>query len=271
MIKAKFENDKETQYLDLPCDQETLNAKFGGGDDEIKISFFGESEFEKNLISLIRSGNRLSTINCICGFYENLPSADKTDIQDAVMNGKVFTFSDFGKLVIDRRQQDVTEYYYCPLVARVYPRDGYGGYDEYPDDYGGDFLAQYEDRIRKLIKQEELHGENLATYFSGSDGAVSKLKEIHFGTQNVDGVLYGKICVELTETLTEEENAEIKEFLIGQCADGLGEGLEQREIEIPEGIMCVSFWNADDYFMLGEEEFDKHLIEMKGDQSCQTM
>ena len=271
MIKAKFENDKETQYLDLPCDQETLNAKFGGGDDEIKISFFGESEFEKNLISLIRSGNRLSTINCICGFYENLPSADKTDIQDAVMNGKVFTFSDFGKLVIDRRQQDVTEYYYCPLVARVYPRDGYGGYDEYPDDYGGDFLAQYEDRIRKLIKQEELHGENLATYFSGSDGAVSKLKEIHFGTQNVDGVLYGKIRVELTETLTEEENAEIKEFLIGQCADGLGEGLEQREIEIPEGIMCVSFWNADDYFMLGEEEFDKHLIEMKGDQSCQTM
>ena len=271
MIKAKIENGKETQYLELPCEQETLNAKFGGGDDEIKVTFFGESEFEKNLISLIRPGNRLSTINCICGFYENLPSADKTDIQDAVMSGRVFSFSDFGKLVIDRRQQDVTEYYYCPLVARVYPRDEYGGYDEYPDDYGGDFLAQYEDRIRKPIKQEELHGENLAMYFAGSDGTVSKLKEIHFGTQNVDGVLYGKIRVELTETLTEEENAEIKEFLIGQCADGLGEGLEQREIEIPEGIMYVSFWNADDYFMLGEEEFDKHLIEMKGDQSCQTM
>ena len=271
MFKAKIETGKKTQYLEFPCDQETLNERTDGGGDEIKISFFGESKFEKKLISLIRSGNRLSTINCICGFYENLPSADKTDIQDAVMSGKVFSFSDFGKLVIDRRQQDVTEYYYCPLVARVYPRDEYGGYDEYPDDYGGDFLAQYEDRIRKLIKQEELHGENLAMYFAGSDGAVSKLKEIHFGTQNVDGVLYGKIRVELTEQLTEEEDAEIKEFLIGQCADGLGEGLEQREIEIPEGIMYVSFWNADDYFMLGEEEFDKHLIEMKGDQSCQTM
>lgn len=94
-----------------------------GGDDEIKVTFYGESEFESRLISLVRPGNRLSTINCVCGFYENLPSADKTDIQDAVMSGKVFTFSDFGKLVIDRRQQDVTEYYYCPLVARVYPRD----------------------------------------------------------------------------------------------------------------------------------------------------
>lgn len=110
MIKAKIENGKETQYLDIPCDQETLNAKFGGGDDEIKVTLSGESEFESKLISLIRPGNRLSTINCICGFYENLPSADKSDIQDAVMNGKIFSFLDFGKLVIDRRQQDVTEY-----------------------------------------------------------------------------------------------------------------------------------------------------------------
>ena len=104
-----------------------------------------------------------------------------------------------------------------------------------------------------------------------SNGTASKLKEIHFGTQNVDGVLYGKIRVELTEQLTEEEDTEIKEFLIGQCADGFGEGLEQREIEIPEGIMYVSFWNADDYFMLNEEEVDKHLIAMKGDFECQII
>ena len=271
MFKAKIENVKETLYLDLPCDQETLSAKIGGGGDEIKVTFSGESEFESKLISLIRPGNRLSTINCICGFYENLPSVDKSDIHDAVMNGRVFSFSDFGKLVIDRRQQDVTEYYYCPLVARVYRHDEYGDYGEYPDDYDGDYLAQYEDKIRKLIKQEELHGENLATYFSGSDGAVSKLKEIHFGTQNVDGIIYGKIRVELTEQLTEEEDVETKEFLIGQCADGFGEGLEQREIEIPEGIMYVSFWNADDYFMPNENKFDEYLIDMNGDQSCQIM
>ena len=97
------------------------------------------------------------------------------------------------------------------------------------------------------------------------------MKEIHFGTQNVDGILYGKIRVELNEPLNTSENAEIKEFLIGQCSDGFGEGLEQHEIEIPEGIMYVSLWNADDYFMLNEDELDKHLIEMKGDQSCQIM
>ena len=65
MIKAKIEGGKESEYLEFPCDQETLNAKIGGGGAEIKVTFFGESEFESKLISLIRLGNRLSTINCI--------------------------------------------------------------------------------------------------------------------------------------------------------------------------------------------------------------
>ena len=53
MIKVKIENGKETLYLDLPCDQEMLSAKIGGGGDEIKVTFSGESEFESKLISLI--------------------------------------------------------------------------------------------------------------------------------------------------------------------------------------------------------------------------
>ena len=65
MVKAKIENGKEALYLELPCDQETLNAKIGGGSDEIKVTFSGESEFEKRLALLIHPENRLSTINCI--------------------------------------------------------------------------------------------------------------------------------------------------------------------------------------------------------------
>ena len=50
MIKARIESGKETLYLNLPCEQEILNAKIGGGGDEIKVTFSGESEFEKRLI-----------------------------------------------------------------------------------------------------------------------------------------------------------------------------------------------------------------------------
>ena len=40
------------------------------------------------------------------------------------MNGKIFSFSDFGKLVIDRRQRDVTEYYYKDLIVEYLRKYG---------------------------------------------------------------------------------------------------------------------------------------------------
>ena len=173
-------------------------------------------------------------------------------------------------LLMNQHTNNVTEHFYCPLVASVYFRDEYGNCDDFPNEYEGDFLSPYEDRIRELIQREDgLDSENLAAYFYGSNGAVGKLKEIHFGTQNVDGVLYGSIRIELTEPLTPEETEEIREYLISQAADGYGEGIEQREIRIPDGEMYVSFWNSgDDYFMYNESEFDNYLqdLEMGGIQ-----
>ena len=77
--------------------------------------------------------------------------------------------------------------------------------------------------------------ENLAEYFDGSNSAIAKLKEVHFGTQNVSGVLYGCIRAELTEPFTEAEEAEFLDWLEGQCSDGYGEGLEQRPIRTEDG------------------------------------
>ena len=100
--------------------------------------------------------------------------------------------------------------------------------------------------------------------FDGSNGAIGKLKEVHFSTQNVDGVLYGCIRAELTAHFTAEEEAEFKDWLEGQCSDGYGEGLEQRSILVDDGDMYVSFWHGgDDWFMLNGDEFDQYLSEQK--------
>lgn len=135
----------------------------------------------------------------------------------------------------------------------------------YPDEYDGSYLAPYEERIRELIRLEDARDEdNLAAYFDGSNGAVGKLKEVHFSTQNVDGVLYGCIRAELTAPFTADEEAEFKDWLEGQCSDGYGEGLEQRSIRVEDGDMYVSFWHGgDDWFMLNGDEFDQYLSEQK--------
>lgn len=181
------------------------------------------------------------------------------------MSGKVSSIAEFDKFMLESRMEDTTEYFYCPLVANVYSRDEYGNMEDYPDEYDGSYLAPYEERIRDLIRLEDARDEdNLAAYFDGSNGAVGKLKEVHFSTQNVDGVLYGCIRAELTAPFTAEEEAEFKDWLEGQCSDGYGEGLEQRSIRVEDGDMYVSFWHGgDDWFMLNCDEFDEYLSEQK--------
>jgi len=236
MLYAIIEHDKNTLVLEFPCRRTTMAEHLASIgirtpahdikciDDEdapIKVKIYGESEFGKKLASFVSPENTLSGINSFCEIYHNMPYANKLDVQEAVLNGEVSSLKEFGQLMMNRRQQDTTEHYYCPLVATVYNYNYYGDLEEYPDEYDGEFLAPYEDRIRELIQREEALDEtNLAEYFDGSNGAVAKLKEIHFSTQNVDGILYGSIRVELTEPLTAEEDEEIKEYLVGQMADG---------------------------------------------------
>ena len=59
-----------------------------------------------------------------------------------------------------------------------------------------------------------------------------------------------------------EANKEWINELIGQAADGFGEGLEQREIKTNDGDICVSFWHSgNDYFMENEMDFRQRMSE----------
>lgn len=60
--------------------------------------------------------------------------------------------------------------------------------------------------------------------------------------------------------LTEDEEAELKEFITGQNSDGLGEGAEQQDIKIPDGIMNVHFWNSGDILLVS---FEKHASSIR--------
>jgi len=280
MLTAIIENEGNTLVLKFPCKYRLIAENLASigiskqsheikcmdeEDEPTKVKIFGNSEFENKLASFISPTDTLSLVNTTCEFYQNLPYQNRLDAMEAVMSGKVSSIAEFDKFMLESRMEDTTEYYYCPLVANVYSRDEYGNTEDYPDEHDGSYLAPYEERIRELIRQEDARDENnLAVYFDGSNGAVGKLKEVHFSTQNVDDVLYGCIRAELTAPFTAEEEAAFKDWLESQCSDGYGEGLEQRSIRVEDGDMYVSFWHGGgDWFMLNSDEFDKYLSDQK--------
>lgn len=280
MLKAIIENKGNTLLVEFPCKRQLLaehlasigvtkpayDIKCIDEDNEpIKVKIYGDSEFEKKLASFISPTDTISLVNTLCELYQNLPYQNKLDTMRAVMNDEVSSLAEVDRHMIEGRMQDTTEYFYCPLLGTLYVRSEDGFIEDDYIEYDGRGLASHEEQIRALIRREdELDDANLAEYFYGSNSAVAKLKEVHFSTQNVAGVLYGRIRAELTSPFTPEEEMEFKDWIEGQCADGYGEGLEQRPIRLDSGDLHISFWQSDnDYFIYNSDEFDQYLSEQK--------
>lgn len=119
------------------------------------------------------------------------------------------------------------------------------------DAYGmlldGTDLAWYESAIREELNR---YGEDdLMQYFSGSASIQEKVKSAVVTIENQEGTLYGCAKLELNEFLNPEELKELGDYITGQYSDGWGEGFEQQDIPVEDGVLNVHFWNSD-YFRM---------------------
>ena len=72
--------------------------------------------------------------------------------------------------------------------------------------------------------------------------------------------LFGRIDCSLKEALTAEETEALRDWLTGQCSDGLCEGFEQQPIDTMDGELFVSFWNSgDNYSIMTRDELDEYI------------
>ena len=105
----------------------------------------------------------------------------------------------------------------------------------------GTDLAWYESAIREELNR---YGEDeLMQYFSGSASIQEKVKSAVVTIENQEGTLYGCTKLELNEFLNTEELKELGDYITGQYSDGWGEGFEQQDIQVEEGILNVHFWH----------------------------
>lgn len=119
------------------------------------------------------------------------------------------------------------------------------------------FGDRYESEIvNSFIKYTELDSCDMIEYFDQSESARAKIMSAKWGFDNIDGTLFGVVTAKLKEPLTGDEEEVFKAWILGQNSDGLGEGFEQQDIEIDDGILNVHFWNSsDEYYVENEDDF----------------
>ena len=196
----------------------------------------------------------------------NHPYERQTEILDRIAVRPPACFADVRNAIDAANVPTVTQKFYCPLRVVVYVPNRWGDYDDKEYEYDGEFAARYENRIRQRLLAYNADCDNMAEYYSGSNALVRKLRSVVWDFERRGSKLYGCITVETAGELTMEQEADLKRWIEGQNADGLGEGFEQQEIEIDRewrgSRMYVSFWNSDeDYFIDNEAEFSERLEE----------
>ncbi len=272
MITAIIRNKENTLVLELPHSIYDIYEKLqsvgimrspkqitltDNENENIGVKLFSDNDFGRHLLFTLNEENTLNDANLLTLIVQ---AADE-DIKEALEQDILYDqYGSMNEVVAAVRQmtQDagpVKAVFFCPLVGNIDEGDG----DMFT--VGDSYLADSEDEINDALKEYTANDENdMATYYNKDDGLSEKLTSAVWSVELHGDKLFGRIDCSLKEALTAEETEALRDWLTGQCSDGLGEGFEQQPIDTMDGELFVSFWNSgDDYAMMTEDEFEDHL------------
>ena len=142
--------------------------------------------------------------------------------------------------------------FYSPLTADFFPNEP-DYEDEFYDEYegcplDGHDLLQYADAVDEAVKKDiaDFNGD-LMQYYHEDDSVRSKVVSAVPSVEICGNKLCGCLTVELKETLLDDEQTVLCNYISGQYSDGWGEGFEQREIRVDDGTLAVHFWQDHDF------------------------
>lgn len=225
-------------------------------DEDIGVKLFSESDFGQHLLLTLHKKNTITDANMLTLVIGAASEDIKEELEQNILYDQYGSMDEVISAVRQMTQDagPVKAVFFCPLIGNIDEGDG----DMFT--VGDSYLADSADEIAYALKRYTANDENdMAAYYNKDDGVKEKLTSAVWSVELHDDKLFGRIDCSLKEALTAEETEALRDWLTGQCSDGLGEGFEQQPIDTMDGELFVSFWNSgDDYAMMTEDEFDEY-------------
>lgn len=225
-------------------------------DEDIGVKLFSESDFGQHLLLTLNEKNSIADANMLTLVIGAASEDIKEELEQNILYDQYGSMDEVISVVRQMTQDagPVKAVFFCPLVGNIDEGDG----DMFT--VGDSYLADSTDEISDALKKYTANDENdMAAYYNKDDGVSEKLTSAVWSVEMRSDRLFGRIDCSLKEALTAEETEALRDWLTGQCSDGLGEGFEQQPIDTMDGELFVSFWNSgNDYAMMTESEFDEY-------------
>ncbi len=226
-------------------------------DEDIGVKLYSDSSIGRHLLLTLNEKNTVAEANMLTLVVEAASEDIKEELEQNILYDQ---YSSMDEVVAAVRQmtQDagpVKAVFFCPLVGNIDEGDG----DMFT--VGDSYLADSADEISDALKEYTANDENdMAAYYYEDDVVSKKLTSAVWSVELHGDRLFGRIDCSLKEAITAEETEALRDWIIGQCSDGLCEGFEQQPIDTMDGKLFVSFWHSgDDYAMMTESEFSEYL------------
>ena len=272
MITAIIRNKENTLVLDLPHSIYDIYEKLqsigimqppkripltDNEDEDIGVKLFSDNDFGQHLLLTLNEENTLNDANLLTYIVQNASEDIKETLEQDILYDQCGSMNEVVAAVRQMTQDagPVKAVFFCPLIGNIDEGDG----DMFT--VGDSYLADSVDEIADALNRYTANDENdMAAYYNEDDGVKEKLTSAVWSVELHGGRLFGRIDCNLKEPLTAKETENLREWITGQCSDGLGEGFEQQPIDTEDGKLYVSLWHSgDDYAMMTEDEFEDHL------------
>ena len=268
VVAFKPQEGSEENFLFLPMAESRLCRELerSGVIDpkNFELCYIDQAPMEEIISSLSLEKEDIFMLNRLAAALEVIPPAEMEKLKAAVYLTEPDTSEKFLALMKKVEQLDdalrplstepSTLRLYMPLTAE-FTEDGFD-YEE-PEHLEGRELYQYEEQIAKALEDYRMPEEaerGIMHWYHEEDSVNEKVRSVVFRLEKRDFQLWGVAECRLDSGLTSKELAALKEYITGQASDGWGEGFEQRDIGVDEGVLNVHLWNSGDWSLQTEAE-----------------